>query len=88
MANILNRKCLQEPKSQTYPRDKAFYRPHIIIQSAIRQDVYCQIGDKAIIPKESAASLRRWMKQEEQAIDVKMDDQNHLNSITQELRPT
>ena len=82
MIVIANKSCLQKPRSQTWPQDKAFYRPHIVVESAaIQQECYCQSNSgKMIIAKESAKSLRRWLKQEEQGID------NHLNTISQELR--
>ena len=66
----VNKGCLQKPKSQTYPSDKAFYRPHTIVKSAIRQQgCYSQFGDELIIARESGRKLAEWLKLEEQAID-------------------
>ncbi len=68
----LNKSCLQKPKSQTYPRDKAFYRPHVIVKSApIQQESYWQLGTEVKVAKESGRRLREWLKVEEKAIERK-----------------
>ena len=70
--NILNKSCLQKPKSQTFSRDKAFYWPHIIVKSAPRQqECYSQFGGEVKVAYESGRKLRAWLKLEEQAIEHK-----------------
>lgn len=65
-----NKSCLQKPKSQTYPSDKMFYRPHMIVKSAPRQqECYSQFGNELKVAKESGRKLAEWLKVEEQAID-------------------
>ena len=84
MDETLNKTCLQKPRQQTFGRNGEFPRPHMFIKAAPKDESACCIYNEEIkTPKESAASLRRWMKLEERAIDVKM---NHMDSISQELR--